>query len=302
MTQPVATTERYFVFGDLHGEYEKFCKTLALITEKAGFDLKKGDCIVSLGDKNDRGPDTFEVIEWFRNAEMQYPEHVICIMGNHEMMMLDAARMHPYGDIFWLKNNGGPDTLKSYSKHTQFYGKRSLGNSLVKTGHAKFIQSHMLFLETDDYFFCHAPIPRERYRRLAPGFDFRCDVGTLTWSCPPDGIFMERWIEPKLIPKEVEGNFYGDHKLCVYGHLHGIKVYETTGPYGRKDYDYVIPGVRKYGNAVLLDTGAGCVDHGYVTCPELPSGNLYNSNGEISNLKDLPDLLPVAEEDAWLRD
>jgi hypothetical protein len=302
---PIAAqpTERFFVFGDIHGEYGKFCKVLALITEKAGFDLKN-DTIISLGDKNDRGPQTFEVIEWFRLAEKEYGHHVECIMGNHELMMIDAANLGRYTQDFYVPENGGPRTLRSYQDKTKLYGKKNFRLMLAQMGHFGFLRSHKLFLETDSYFFCHAPIPREYHRRIPPGFDFRCDVGTLTWSFNGE-VPMERWIDSKLIPKEKDGNFYGDHKLCVYGHLHGMREFQTTGPYGRKDYNYVVPGVRKYGNAVLLDTGCGCADEGYLTCLELPSGNLYNSNGAVFNLSEVPDAtqgIDPASDDAWLRD
>jgi len=291
--------EKYWVIADIHGEYQKLLTLMELI-KKHGFNLET-DRLVSLGDKNDRGPDTYEVFEYFRNLDLMYPDRVDLIWGNHEDMMMNAAKLRPHGDIFWFNGNGGTKTLESYSKVTRFYGKKSLGNSLIKTGHHGLFHKHIYFLETPEYFFCHAPIPKEQYRHHAPGVDFRCDINTLIWGAPErdswnkPGQTLEEWIEPNLIPIEENGNFSGKHKLCVYGHLHRLEwkeIVKTHRPatndgheYKIKGYEVVNPGVQKIGNAVLLDTGCGCALEGYLSCLELPAMKVYDSRGEVFDLK-----------------
>lgn len=263
------TTERYFAIADIHGEYEKLLAVIDLIKKEAGYDPAK-DHLVQLGDKNDRGKKTYEVIQYFYDQCLMYPETTHCLMGNHELLMLESAEMKLAMYDWYLPNNGGNATLQSYSDHTKLYGKRSLSNSLGKTGHRSFILKHPYYLETDQYFFCHAPIPRPVFRRSDR--DFRQCIDTLTWSFN-DVIPEVDWVDQNLIPG----------KLTVHGHLHGIKRVKM----GWID-TWPIPGVRKYGNAVFLDTGCGCLDEAWLSCLELPAMKIYDSRGQIYDLQDTP--------------
>jgi hypothetical protein len=277
--------EKFFVIADIHGEFDKLIAVRDEVAKAhpeftTPFGLGDGWELVQLGDKNDRGPKTYEVFQYFHELDLMFPGKVSLITGNHELMMLDAAKFGPDTEIFYKDCNGGKDTLKSYSSHTKFYGKKSLGNSLVHSGHHRLFQKHIYFLETEDYFFCHAPIPKAVYRR--GDRDFRSDIDTLTWGYN-GAIPEEQWVEPFLVARE-DGPGY---KTCVFGHLHGIKMYETTGPYGRKDIDYVVPGVRQYGESILLDTGAGCLNEAWLSCLELPARIIYDSRGKLFHLDDV---------------
>jgi len=69
------------VIGDIHGCYDEFQSLL----DKAG--LSDADTIISIGDCIDRGPETPEVLSFFRehsNAKL--------IMGNHERKHVRASR------------------------------------------------------------------------------------------------------------------------------------------------------------------------------------------------------------------
>ncbi len=193
-------------------------------------------------------------------------------------MMKDAA----LGKSDLMYPNGGNRTVDSYGKVTGIYGRYRFKDALAMTGHWEFLNKHLYFLETEEYFFSHAPIPKESHRGLSVGTDFRSDIHTLTWSYG-DGNEGD-WVEPNLIPIEENGNFQGKHKLCVYGHIHGI--YFKSEP-KQPHYRFpVIPGVRQYGNSVLLDTGCGCSEEGYLSCLELPSMKVYTSRNEIYQLSD----------------
>jgi hypothetical protein len=283
-TTIVADNDKFFAIGDIHGEFDKLIAVRDAVAKAhpeftSPFGLADGWELVQLGDKNDRGPKTYEVFQYFHELDLMFPEKVHLITGNHELMMLDAAKFGPDTEIFYKDCNGGKDTLKSYSEHTKFYGKKSLGNSLVQSGHHRLFQKHLMFLETEDYFFSHAPISKAKYRRSDR--DFRSDIDILTWGYP--GVYTEaEWVEPFLVPRE-DGPGY---KTCVYGHVHGIKVYESNGPYGRKDYNYVVPGVRQYGESILLDTGAGCLNEAWLSCIELPARIVYDSRGKVFHLDD----------------
>lgn len=265
----------YWVIADIHGEYGLLLSLLRNM-EKNGFDFAKGDIIVQLGDRNDRGPDTYKVNEWFKTHSLMYPGQVICLMGNHDRMLLDAA-LGKSDLMYW---NGGNATERSYSKETKIYGKNGFGNSVVKAGHWDWLKNLPLYHETDKYFFCHAPIPNKFYEPARDLRDFRQDEHILTWSFV-SGFPTSDWVDSKLIPIENDGNFYGEHKICVYGHIHDMYAHYVEGV-----KKYVVPGVRKYGNSILLDTGAGCSEEGYLSCVRLPDLLVVNSKGETYQLEE----------------
>jgi serine/threonine protein phosphatase 1 len=69
------------VIGDIHGCYFE----LQALLDKAG--LSDGDSIISLSDFVDRGPETPQVLDFFR-----YTSNAGALMGNHESKHVRAAR------------------------------------------------------------------------------------------------------------------------------------------------------------------------------------------------------------------
>lgn len=258
-------TNKYVVLGDIHGDYRKLMKVMRNLYKK-GFRLKgTHNVLVQLGDRVDRGPDSYRVNRLFLRLQKRYPAQITLIYGNHEDMMKEAATRAEHNHIFYY--NGGNTTLKSYSKVTKEYGKGRLYHSLVKAGHWDLLVNNTLYLLTNKYFFCHAPIPKKEYRRgiakLAPDSFLNCK-DTLIWS------FQEgkesKWVDPD----PMEG------RIAVYGHIHGL--YED-----RKLKKIVSPGVRKYGNSILLDTGCGCDEEGRLTALILPDMITINDIGIEGN-------------------
>ena len=265
--------KRYFVIADIHGELGKLEKLLELLKLKADFSLKDGDELVELGDKCGKGPDTYGVIECFRLLWEEFPFQVHMIWGNHEDMMWNAAAeaaTKPDSpkrewDLFMM--NGGGRTLRSYyPRASGHYGKSYFQQTLIEAGHKEFFDAHNLYMETPEYFFCHAPIGKvdaSGYRgTVPPGGDFREDKQTLIWNS--QGNNTATWVDPDP----------ANGKICVYGHIHGLKW----------DYDnnhLEKPIVRRYGNAFLLDTGCGCHPDAPLSALELPALTVYNSDGEV---------------------
>lgn len=274
-------SERYFAIGDIHGEYDKLMALMENLEKNAGFTLEDpNQYLVQLGDRNDRGPDTYKVNEYFRNLAIKYPNQVHCLMGNHDAMLISAVQGR--SDLMWW--NGGNKTEQSYSKVTKIYGANGFGNSVKKSGHFGWLASLPLYFETPNYFFCHAPIPTAKYRGIDVDMDFRMDEHTLTWSYV-HGVPEYEWVDRNPVPTEQDGQFYpGVGKLSIHGHIHGIYSIRVDNR-----SHYIIPGVRKYGNSILLDTGSGCVDDGYISCIALPEMLIYNSKGERYPVKDTPE-------------
>lgn len=97
-----------FAIGDIHGCHHALEQLLTLCREHArGRDHR----FVFIGDYVDRGPDSRAVIATLRGLEERTPGNVVCLMGNHEDMMIDAIDS---GDPTWWLNNGGGQTLLSY--------------------------------------------------------------------------------------------------------------------------------------------------------------------------------------------
>jgi serine/threonine protein phosphatase 1 len=249
---------RIYCVGDIHGQYDQLMRVIKLVRDDGGLDLKNGDMLIQLGDRVDRGPDSFRVNNFFYKLEKRYPGQVICLQGNHEAMMLDAALNK---ETWGFMNNGGQQTMKSY----KCYSSRPdvLGYKLQDCGHLLWLDRQPLYYETDKYFFSHAPIPLEGMGARKKGSDFKESPEVLYWSY--GGEKLEDWVDPE----PVEG------KLSFHGHIHGLKRDFHTG-------QYVSPGIRQVGDAFIVDTGAGChKTAGYLTALELTTMTQYNSKGEI---------------------
>jgi serine/threonine protein phosphatase 1 len=97
-----------FAIGDIHGCLDKLER---LLDRCRGYGRGRPMRFVFLGDYVDRGPDSRGVIEKLRRAQREGGGEVICLRGNHEALMLAAARGE---DVeLWLLNGAGP-TLASY--------------------------------------------------------------------------------------------------------------------------------------------------------------------------------------------
>jgi serine/threonine protein phosphatase 1 len=98
-----------FAIGDVHGCITKLGDLMRRCTEYAG---PRPHRFVMLGDYIDRGPDSRSVIKRLRSLCEQRPDGVVCLMGNHEELLLSAVE-NPSEFALWI-DNGGDATLKSY--------------------------------------------------------------------------------------------------------------------------------------------------------------------------------------------
>ena len=96
---------RVLAIGDIHG-----CRA-ALDTLLGFVQLRPTDQLVFLGDYVDRGPDSKGVLD--RLVELRRSYDVVCLRGNHEVMML-GAREGRDDYRFWVAC-GGAAALESYA-------------------------------------------------------------------------------------------------------------------------------------------------------------------------------------------
>ncbi|QDV63420.1 metallophosphoesterase family protein [Crateriforma conspicua] len=129
---------RLIAIGDIHG-----C-TVALENLLRHVQPDPDDLVVALGDYVDRGPDSRGVID--RLIQLGGQTQLVCLMGNHEEMMLEVVRGEaPHHE--WLKH-GGIETLDSYG----FDGDLNF----LPPEHQNFLDNLGDFFETDAFFFTHA--------------------------------------------------------------------------------------------------------------------------------------------------
>lgn len=146
--------KRILAVGDIHGMYEK----LIALMEQVQFKPEE-DLLVFLGDYIDRGPQSLECLDYVMNLYKQYPERVIPLLGNHEVMCLNyyryegRRRNYMMDDLdkqmvmVWL-DNGGTDTHKQFKKLKHPELQKRLRWMQMRSNH----------YQIGDYYFCHAGI------------------------------------------------------------------------------------------------------------------------------------------------
>ena len=133
---------KIFAIGDIHGCADK----LMALMEKIPVDYAN-DTLVFIGDYIDRGPASFEVVDYLVELKKQHPD-IIFLKGNHEDML---QKYLEGSDRFTYLFNGGQRTLDSYlnrSHKSEF--------SPIPSSHLEFYNSLVLHYETEDFLFVHA--------------------------------------------------------------------------------------------------------------------------------------------------
>ena len=141
---------RVLAIGDIHGCLLQLNDLLALVKPAAD------DLVIALGDYVDRGPDTRGVID--RLIELKRGGmRLVCLRGNHEIMMLQARRGGRDDMKQWL-SVGGLQALGSYGSAP---GKAGTFNDIPRE-HWNFIEDDLLaYYETDRFILVHAGVHRD---------------------------------------------------------------------------------------------------------------------------------------------
>lgn len=146
---------RILAVGDIHGMYEKLVSLMELIQFNQDDDL-----LIFLGDYIDRGPQSLECLDYVMNLNKQYPERVIPLLGNHEVMCLNYYRYKQQSKSFmsdsldyemahvWL-DNGGKKLKKQFEYKLGKFEREKLLRWM------RMLSNHY---QIGDYYFCHAGI------------------------------------------------------------------------------------------------------------------------------------------------
>ena len=151
---------RVYAVGDVHGCLDQ----LAALHQAIGADLVERPLhsdaravLVQLGDYIDRGPDSAGVVARLM-APFAVPPGVavpemVCLMGNHEDMLLGALDWRRGSAELWLAN-GGVESLRSWGVPWRTAAKRWAG--LLPAAQVDFLRGLKLLHRLGGYVFVHA--------------------------------------------------------------------------------------------------------------------------------------------------
>lgn len=165
---------RRFAISDIHGCKKTFEALLDRIA------LSTGDEVYLLGDYIDRGKDSKGVVDYIWKLQDQgYTVH--CLMGNHEMMMLEADDGLPSMST-WLYN-GGYETLESFGADSP---------SQIPDEYFHFFQELSFYEEVDEYILVHAGLDFETGDPLG-------DTESMIWIRDWYENIDREWLEERII-------------------------------------------------------------------------------------------------------
>lgn len=109
---PPAPAGPFYAIGDIHGRADLLEALLHKIeTEAVGHEASVR--LVFVGDYVDRGDQSKAVLERLHQLCTEMPDQVICLLGNHEKMLLEFLDDPQARGQRWLRN-GGLQTLASF--------------------------------------------------------------------------------------------------------------------------------------------------------------------------------------------
>jgi len=231
-----------YAVGDIHGRSDLLKK---IIAEIAGDIFKSGvhfrPTLMFLGDYIDRGPASKQVISDLIAIRAHPDLNVVCLMGNHEAMLLDVYN-HGKGADLWLKH-GGAETLKSYGIQVDPDAPAPLDLRLrmrraVPAEHIAFLRSLPLMAVIGDHIFVHAGL------RAGVALENQ-KKSDLLWSrlncasVDAPGKTIVHGHTPVDQPLHTEGRICVDTGAYMTGRLTAVRIangrvsFLTTEPHGR---------------------------------------------------------------------
>lgn len=153
-----------FAFGDVHGCCSRLAQLLqeADILDRTGHWKAKDTEVIGVGDYIDRGPEVAGVIDLLVRLQAEAPPHnskMVCLRGNHEQVMLDAAGGDLDNLYFWQELGGG-ETLRSYGTTMAEYANNP--QKVIPAKHWSFITTLPLTHRVADSLFVHAGVDLQR--------------------------------------------------------------------------------------------------------------------------------------------
>ncbi|MBQ2221743.1 MAG: metallophosphoesterase family protein [Succiniclasticum sp.] len=229
---------RVLAIGDVHGMYEKLIKLM----DKIRFNPDE-DLLIFLGDYIDRGPDPGRCLQYIFALQQQYPDVVVCLMGNHEVMMSSyfMQKRGSYNNLIvdyagsWL-DNGGLETLKQLDEM----------DADTKEELLQWVMNLPVKYQYQDYFFCHAGVDPDVPLAVQNEFD-------MLWR-------RQQWWEQ-----------YKGEETLVVGHTPVQKVMKLTGKERRTPKPLFLAN-----HVIMCDTGA-YMSGGKLSCVDVLAGKVWQA-------------------------
>ena len=229
---------RVLAIGDVHGMYQKLIKLM----DKIRFNPDE-DLLIFLGDYIDRGPDPGRCLQYIFALQQQYPDVVVCLMGNHEVMMSSyfMQKRGSYNNLIvdyagsWL-DNGGLETLKQLDEM----------DADTKEELLQWVMNLPVKYQYQDYFFCHAGVDPDVPLAVQNEFD-------MLWR-------RQQWWEQ-----------YKGEETLVVGHTPVQKVMKLTGKERRMPKPLFLAN-----HVIMCDTGA-YMSGGKLSCVDVLAGKVWQA-------------------------
>lgn len=229
---------RVLAIGDVHGMYEKLIKLM----DKIRFNPDE-DLLIFLGDYIDRGPDPGRCLQYIFALQQQYPDVVVCLMGNHEVMMSSyfVQKRGSYNNLIvdyagsWL-DNGGLETMKQLDEM----------DADTKEELLQWVMNLPVKYQYQDYFFCHAGVDPDVPLAVQNEFD-------MLWR-------RQQWWEQ-----------YKGEETLVVGHTPVQKVMKLTGKERRTPKPLFLAN-----HVIMCDTGA-YMSGGKLSCVDVLAGKVWQA-------------------------
>lgn len=119
-----------YVAGDVHGRADLLDRLMTKIDAHVAANAVNSPLLVMLGDYIDRGDDSSKILRWLHDISCQYPDNIVCLMGNHEQMMLDFLDNPTSSKRSWLRH-GGLQTLASFGVPMAGFGEHPKESELL---------------------------------------------------------------------------------------------------------------------------------------------------------------------------
>ncbi|HJX91137.1 MAG TPA: metallophosphoesterase family protein [Pyrinomonadaceae bacterium] len=231
-----------FVVGDVHGRCAQLLNLLDMLPRDA-----ESDTLIFLGDLIDRGADAPGCVEHVLKMSHENPEHVICLRGNHEQMLMDF--LDGTSNMWLTPVTGGERTFEQYTGlHVRVDSEKDLEDmrhaleDSMPPRHLDFMQSTRYYHEDEYAIYVHAGLDEGKH--------------------PSESSAMSLlWMRDMDFYKNYRG------KPCVFGHT-PTPLLPLRGRLGRH-------GIYISNSAVGLDTGYQHASP--LSCLSLPDFSLYQT-------------------------
>ncbi len=231
-----------FVVGDIHGRCAQLQNLLDMIPRD-----ESSDMLVFLGDLIDRGLDAPGCVNFVFQLCQENPEHVICLRGNHEQMLLDF--IEGANNIWLAPVTGGERTFEQYTGRRLFIeSEKDVSNarqsieSSIPSQHLEFFRTLPYYYEDEYAIYVHAGLDQGKHPR----------------ESSPESLLWTR-----------DMDFYKNYrgKPCIFGHT-PTPFLPILGRLGRH-------GIYISHSAIGIDTGYN--HQSPLSCLSLPDFTLYQS-------------------------